>query len=142
MTEISFYTFAQDRFEVARQIVVKAYRQRRHVMLYVTDRERADVMDQLLWALPGFLPHCRDHDPLAPETPVLIGASVDTLAQPDVIINLDDERPQAFSRFARLVEIVTGAEDDRMRARQRYRFYQERGYALNTINLGQQGVQP
>ena len=138
MTEISFYTFAQDKLEVARQIAVKAYRQKLQVMVYVTDRQRAERLDQLLWAAAGFLPHCRDHHPLAAETPVLIGHGVDVLAQPDVMINLDDERPEAFSRFSRLVEIVTGEEADRQRARQRYRFYQERGYALSTVNLGQQ----
>lgn len=142
MTEISFYTFAPDKLAVARQIAVKAYRQRRHVLLYVTNSEHADALDHSLWAMPGFIPHCRDHHPLAAQTPVLIGANIDAVEQPDVLINLDEERPQSFSRFSRLVEIVTAADDDRLRARQRYRFYQERGYALNTINLGGEGVQP
>ena len=138
MTEISFYTFAQDKLTVARQIALKAYRQKLHVMLYVGDGPLADLLDQSLWAMSGFLPHCRDRHPLAAQTPMLIGTSVDALARPDVLINLDDERPQSFSRFARLVEIVTAAEDDRLRARQRYRFYQERGYALNTVNLSRE----
>lgn len=138
MTEISFYTFAQDKLAVAGQIALKAYRQKRHVMLYVSDATLAERLDQSLWNLPGFVPHCRDRHPLAAQTPMIIGTNADALTQPDVLINLDDERPQPFSRFSRLVEIVTAEEDDRARARRRYRFYQERGYALNTVNLGEE----
>lgn len=139
MTEITFYTHAADPLDVARRIALKAHAQGRQVMIYAPDGATADAVDRLLWTTPalGFVPHCRDDDALAGETPVLIGSNPDALARADVLINLHHEQPPAFARYERLVEIV--AEDDRALdpGRQRYRFYQARGYALTTHDLRQ-----
>ena len=137
MTEISFYTFADDKLAVARQLTAKAFGRGMHVMLYAPDPALAQTLDTLLWTTPAqsFRPHCRDTHPLARQTPVLIGENADALSQADVMINLHHERPAAFSRFGRLLEIVGVADADIEQGRQRYRFYRERGYALNTIDL-------
>ena len=137
MTEVSFYTFADDKLAVARQLTAKAFARGMHVMLYAPDQALAQTLDTLLWTTPAqsFLPHCRDTHPLASQTPVLIGENVDVMPQADVMINLHHERPAAFSRFGRLLEIVGLAADDVEQGRQRYRFYRERGYALNTVDL-------
>lgn len=137
MTEITFYTFADDALDVARRVAAKAYGQGRQVMLYAPDPAVADAIDRLLWTSPalGFVPHCRDTDALAGETPVLIGSNVDALRSADVMINLDREQPPAFARFERLVEIVGQDDASREQGRARYRFYQARGYALTTHDL-------
>ena len=137
MTEISFYTFAENKLTVARQLTAKAVSRGMHVMLYAPDAALADRLDMMLWTTPAqsFLPHCRDIHPLAAQTPVLIGENVDVLPQADLMINLHHERPPAFSRFGRLLEIVSTEADDIEQGRQRYRFYRERGYALTTVDL-------
>ncbi|MEW6590742.1 MAG: DNA polymerase III subunit chi [Pseudomonadota bacterium] len=139
MTEITFYTFAEDPLDVARRVAAKAYGQGRQVMLYAPEAAVADAIDRLLWTAPplGFVPHCRDTDPLAGETPVLIGADVDALRSADVMINLGREQPAAFARFERLVEIVGTDDASREAGRARYRYYQARGYALQTHDLRQ-----
>ena len=135
MTEILFYTFADNPLDVARRVAAKAHGQGRQVMIYAPDAAVADAIDRLLWTTPalGFVPHCRDSDALAAETPVLIGTRPDALGSADVMINLHAEQPPAFARFERLVEIV--GQDDI--GRERYRFYQTRGYALKTHDLRQ-----
>lgn len=137
MTEVSFYTFADDKLAVARQLAAKALGRGMHVMLYTPDPALAQKLDTMLWTTPAqsFLPHCQDTHPLAEQTPVLIGQNVDAIKLADVMINLHHDRPPAFSRFERLLEIVGVAEDDVEHGRQRYRFYRERGYALNTVDL-------
>lgn len=137
MTEISFYTHADDKLAVARQLTAKAWARGMHVMLYAPNDELAKSIDTLLWTTPAisFVPHTRDTHALAPQTPVVIGENVDVLSQADVMINLHQERPPAFSRFTRLLEIVGLDENEMEQGRQRYRFYRERGYALNTIDL-------
>lgn len=137
MTEISFYTFADDKLAVARQLAAKAVGRGMHVMLYAPDNALANTLDTLLWTTPAqsFLPHCRDTHPLAQQTPVLIGENADVLQQADVMINLHHARPASFSRFGRLLEIVGIASDDIEQGRRRYRFYRERGYALTTVDL-------
>lgn len=139
MTEIVFYTFADDRLDVARRVAAKAHGQGRQVMIYAPDTAIADTLDRLLWTTPasGFVPHCRDADALAAETPVLIGANPDALRAADVMINLHHEQPPAFARFERLVEIIDQTDAGRERGRERYRFYQTRGYALKTHDLRQ-----
>ena len=139
MTEITFYTFADSPLDVARRVAAKAYGQGRQVMIYAPDPATADAIDRLLWTTPalGFFPHCRDSDALAGETPVLIGTCTDTLRSADVMINLHAEQPPAFARFERLVEIIGQDDPGREQGRERYRFYQARGYALQTHDLRQ-----
>jgi DNA polymerase-3 subunit chi len=139
MTEILFYTFAGEPLDVARRIATKACGQGKQVMIYAPDAAVADAIDRLLWTTPalGFVPHCRDSDALADETPVLIGANPDALRSADVMINLHHEQPPAFARFERLVEIIGQDENGREQGRDRYRFYQARGYALTTHDLRQ-----
>ena len=140
MTEITFYTFADDPLDVARRVAAKAHGQGKQVMIYAPDGAVADAIDRLLWTTPAlsFVPHCRDSDALAKETPVLIGANADALRQADVMINLHHEQPPAFGRFERLVEIIGQDEAGREQGRARYRFYQTRGYTLKTHDLRQQ----
>ena len=137
MTEITFYTFAEDKLDVARRLAAKAYSQGKQVMVYAPDAATADAIDRMLWTTPAlsFVPHCRDTDALAGETPVLIGSSADPLPRADVMINLHHDWPPAFARFERLLEIVSQDGGDREQSRARYRFYQERGYAITPLDL-------
>ncbi len=137
MTEISFYTFADDKLDVARKLATKAVAQGKRVMIYTREAATAEAIDTLLWTTPalGFLPHCRDTHSLAAETPILIGENVDALASMDVMINLHHERPPTFARFERLLEIITPDSLDAEQGRTRYRFYRERGYPLTNIDL-------
>lgn len=137
MTEVTFYTFADNPLDVARRVAAKAYGQGKQVMIYAPDAAVADAIDRLLWTTPalGFVPHCRDVDALAADTPVLIGANADALKAADVIINLHHEQPPAFARYERLIEIVGQDEAGREQGRERYRFYQARGYAMKTHDL-------
>lgn len=139
MTEIIFYTFADNPLDVARRVASKAHGQGKHVMIYTPDATVADTIDRLLWTTPvlGFVPHCRDTDPLAEETPVLIGSNPDALRAADVMINLHHEQPPAFARFERLVEIIDQTDAGREHGRERYRFYQARGYALQSHDMRQ-----
>jgi DNA polymerase III subunit chi len=139
VTEITFYTHADDPLDVARRIAAKAYGQGKQVMIYAPDGATADAIDRLLWTTPatGFVPHCRDGDALAGETPVLIGTHADALRSADVMINLHTEQPPAFARFERLVEIIGLDEAGVEPGRARYRFYKTRGYALQTHDLRQ-----
>jgi len=140
VTEITFYTFADSPLDVARRVAAKAHGQGKQVMIYAPDAAVADAIDRLLWTTPAlsFVPHCRDSDALAGETPVLIGANADALRHADVMINLHTEQPPTFARFERLVEIVGQDDAGREQGRARYRFYQTRGYALKTHDLRQQ----
>jgi DNA polymerase III subunit chi len=65
--------------------------------------------------------------------PVLIGVN-----QPpgpgrwDVLVNLGADVPEFFSRYERVAEVVDANAVRREQSRERYRYYRDRGYKLNT----------
>jgi DNA polymerase-3 subunit chi len=49
-----------------------------------------------------------------------------------LLINLAADVPDFFSRYERVAEIVDGNAERRAQSRERYRFYRDRGYQLNS----------
>ena len=47
-----------------------------------------------------------------------------------MLVNLGAGIPEGFEGFERLIEVVTVEEDDRQQARQRWKHYADRGYAI------------
>ncbi|TXF12096.1 DNA polymerase III subunit chi [Pelomicrobium methylotrophicum] len=137
MTQIDFYTRADDKLATACRLAAKAFQQGLRVLVLTPDAEITERVDRLLWTTPstGFIPHCRNASPLAEVTPVIVDHEAEPLRHDEVLINLRRERPAFFSRFQRLVEIVSMDETDSQAARERYRFYQRRGYAIRHHDL-------
>lgn len=137
MTSIRFYSNAEDRLRAAAAWLAASWQRQKSIVVFAPDAAAAEHLDRLLWAQPatGFLPHCRAGSPLAAETPVLIASRLDDLPQNDCLLNLSDEVPPGFSRFEELVEIVSTDDAVRLPARDRFRFYRERGYALDNRNV-------
>jgi DNA polymerase-3 subunit chi len=137
MTQIDFYTRVDDRLHTACRLAAKARSHGLRVTLFCPDRETAARLDRMLWTVPatGFLPHCTPADRLAPVTPVLIDTTGDTQLHDEMLINLHREWPAFFSRYQRLAEIVSADDNDRALARDRYKFYRDRGYEIRTHDL-------
>lgn len=132
MTTIDFYFNAEAPLQVACRLAAKALAQKKRVLIHAPDAQTASQIDRTLWTWPaiGFVPHCAAHDALAGETPVLIGAGDETPSGCEILLNLGAECPPHFERFERLLEIVGNDEDGRRAGRERYRFYQARGYRI------------
>jgi DNA polymerase III subunit chi len=137
VTGIDFYFNAPDRLQVACRLAGKAASQKKRMLIYAPDTEVAGKIDRLLWTWQaiGFIPHCAVHDPLAADTPVLIGAD-ETPPDCHVLLNLSPECPPHFERFERLLEIVSAETGERESGRSRYRFYRDRGYRIASHDLG------
>ncbi|MGZ8230761.1 MAG: DNA polymerase III subunit chi [Burkholderiales bacterium] len=137
MTQIDFYTNVGDKLQTACRVAVKGYSLGRKIVMFCPDADVAQRLDRLLWTHPptGFVPHCGAADPLASATPVIVDFRGDAPAHDQVLINLRTEWPAFFGRFERLVEIVSVEEEDRRQARERYKFYRDRGYEIRTHDL-------
>lgn len=137
MTSIDFYFNAEDRLQVACRLAAKAVAQKKRMLFHAPDATLAAEADRVLWTWPaiGFVPHCLAGDPLAPDTPVLIGTGDETPPGCEVILNLGGGCPPHFERFDRLLEIVGAGEQERAAGRERYRFYLERGYKIANHDL-------
>ena len=137
MTQIDFYTNVSDKLLTACRIAAKGYTLGHKIIAFCPDADTAQQLDRLLWTTPptGFVPHCSPGDALAPFTPVIVDHRGEEPVHDQVLLNLRDERPAFFGRFERLIEIVSVDADDRLRARERYKFYRDRGYAIRTHDL-------
>ena len=140
MTGVDFYFNAADKLQVACRLAGKALAQGKRLLIYAPQADTAQSIDRLLWTWPatGFVPHCRAGDALAADTPVLIADAADAAdaaARCDILLNLGRETPPAFERFERLLEVVARDDGDRQAARERYRFYRERGYRVADHDL-------
>lgn len=136
MTRVSFYVLSSQRADgrlwLACRIAEKAYKQRKRIYLYCADAATAARLDELLWTFRqgSFVPHERAGEEAG--APVIIGDTPPPASEADVLINLDHEVPDFFSRFERVAEIVGNDNEARSLARRRYQFYRDRGYALES----------
>ncbi len=137
MTQIDFYTHVNDKLHTVCQLVAKAYERKLKVLVFTPDSGTSSKLDNMLWTASaiGFIPHAIAGAEIAAETPIIIDHQGETLNHDDVLINLRPEWPPFFSRFQRLVEVVSVEENDRLAARERYTFYRDRGYPIKSHNL-------
>jgi DNA polymerase-3 subunit chi len=143
MARVDFYVLdrvdERSRQLLACKLAEKAYRLKNTVYIHAKSAADASHLDELLWTFRdgSFLPHLPVDDAAAAdpegETPVLVGHGGEPGPQHELLINLADDVPLFFSRFDRVAEIVTGDAADA--ARDRFRFYRDRGYELNTHKL-------
>lgn len=137
MTQVFFYHGAADKIAAACALLTGAYAKRRPVLVYAPEKAVAQGVDRSLWtyAALSFIPHCDAASPLAAETPIVIADSLDEIPQDERLMNLSSEIPPGFSRFQSLVEVVGQDEDDRNAARERVKFYKDRGYEVRYFDL-------
>lgn len=139
MTKISFLHSARNRLQAITAWLGRASSEGTQVLVYVPSDERSGQLDRLLWTHPptGFTPHCRAEDKLAEATPIILAAGLDSPAHDGCLLNLSDELPPGFSRFQQLIEIISVDDADKLLGRERFRFYRERGYPLETRDISE-----
>ena len=143
MTRIDFYIVDDEqkssRALLACRLAEKAYSLKNRIYIYTADESQANELDELLWTYRSgsFVPHQQLGVENDQGCPVLIGHVDAPEGLNQVLINLDMAVPLFFSRFERVVEIVNQDEIQRQQARERFKFYRDRGYDLHTHNLNQ-----
>ena len=141
MTRVDFYITSnstnESRAQLACRIAEKAYQKDNRIYIHTENREQAEQLDQMLWTFRqgSFLPHCLADDANHEQAAILIGYTEPPACVPEVLINVSQEIPGFFSRFERVAEVVAGDEVIRQKARERFKFYRERGYPLETHEL-------
>jgi DNA polymerase-3 subunit chi len=137
MTQVDFYFNAADKYHLAANLSSKALAQAARMFVFTPDDAATQQMESVLWSFQqvSFIPHCRSSHALAAETPVIVDHQAEPLVHDDVLLNLCAEHPPFFSRFRRLIEIVGNDETDKAAARERFKFYRDRGYAINRHDM-------
>ncbi len=137
MTEIRFHFNVPSRTDYACRLLRKASRQPAPVVV-TGPEDRLAELDRALWAMgpAEFVAHAWTRDvetvPLALRGG-LVWLAADPLAAPvhETLLNLGDAPPRGFESFERLIELVSTDESDRATARERWKGYAGRGYAID-----------
>ncbi len=144
MTRVDFYVLSDVsqavRLELVCKLAEKACGQGKKVFIYSSEAHLLQELDERLW---DFRPMSFIAHRLLPETHILGSQDDDPVllstAPPgndrNLLVNLDSQVPAFFSRFERTLEIVNKHPDVQEQGRNRYRFYQQRGYPLQHHNL-------
>ena len=139
MTQIYFYSGSNDKLRTACRLCAKAVQQTMRVMVYTPDVALIEQLDALLWTFSptSFVPHCSIHadEQLIQVTPVILSDRIQSDDHFDVLLNLHDQHPPAFGQFERLIEIAGVSHEDKLVARERYRFYKDAGYEIQHYHL-------
>ncbi|KXU89314.1 DNA polymerase III subunit chi [Paraburkholderia monticola] len=132
MTRIDFHSNVGDSLLYACRLTRKAYLAGQPLIV-VAEPARLAAFDEMLWTFSPleFVPHCMAGTPVATETPVVLTTNLDDVPHHQVLLNLGATVPAQFARFERLLEVVGNAHEELAAGRERYRFYLDRGYALN-----------
>lgn len=133
MTEAWFYVTEQEGTDGQQQLLLRilerALKSTRQLYLHCDSKQQAHSLSELFWQDNQFIPHgLMTTSPAA--QPVVIGFGDNPGEHHDIVVNLGKEIPDHFSRFERIIELVTGDQTARETSRERWIFYKHRGYPV------------
>lgn len=139
MTRIDFHTGLPDKIAYCCRLARKAHGVGSRLVILAADRNQMQALDEALWTFSDsdFIPHVTLTDSHAASTPIVLGERDDAeFPHHEVLVNLGQQPPAHFARFERLIELVGSDDADRAAGRERYRYYQQRGYPLEHKQAG------
>lgn len=143
-SRVDFAFGASHRLRMGCEVVHKHYLAGRSVVVYTQDEQRLSTFDRLLWSYDplAFIPHVYADDPMATTTPIVlttappVAPKANQATQPDTwLLNLDIACPPNAQAFTRILEIVSGHEQDKAAARERWLAYKAAGYDVRAHNV-------
>lgn len=145
MTEISFHFNAPDKVAYACRLLRKAVNGGARVVV-AGEAQALGELDAALWTFSplDFIPHCFDDAGagMVAASPVVLGVlpgkgsqAAGNAPHGQVLLNLGAQVPDGFERFERLIDVVGTREEDRQVARDRWKYYASRGYAMTRHDL-------
>lgn len=141
MTQVAFHFNVPDKLGYACRLLRKATAGGAQVAV-TGQGDLLDALDTELWTFSaaGFVAHARlGRSPagVVERSPVVLAEAPQQTAVRDVLLNLGDEVPEGFDAFGRVIEIVTGDEADRQRARARWKHYLGQGFDIVRHDIAQ-----
>ena len=143
MTEVAFHFNAPDKLAYACRLLRKAVAGGARVVVTAPE-EALRRLDTLLWTFSqtDFIPHALQPDgadSVVMASPVVLTGQPAQAPHRQVLVNLGDAMPAGFEQFERVIEVVSLDEDDRQRARGRWKQYAGQGYDIVRHDLNLKG---
>jgi DNA polymerase-3 subunit chi len=138
MTKVDFYILKSGSREyTACKLIEKAFSLGHRIYVHTESEDQAKKIDDMLWTFRAgsFIPHQHYQADSKQDAPIQVGSHEAPDIDSDVLVNLATEVPLFFSRFQRVAELIGADDTTKTQGRERYRFYKDRGYQLETHNL-------
>lgn len=137
MTKVDFYFNVPDKLSKTVQLCEESLTKGRLATIFTEDADMDSAIQALLWqhSATSFLPSSIAETRNSALAPIVLANDGKCLSQDDVLINLQAQHPPFFSRFRHVIELVGTDEDDKIAARKRFKFYRDRGYQIQSIDV-------
>jgi len=135
MTDIDFYLNVDEIAKVIPKLSDKVMRRQRKALILTGDNEIDRKLSLLIWCRSetSFIPV--GHGPDSSRHSAIHFGAPEDVKHHDILINLLGTIPKNFSSFSRVIEIVQNNESEKLKARQKFAWYRDRGYKIRTIKL-------
>ncbi|KGP64198.1 DNA polymerase III subunit chi [Legionella norrlandica] len=138
---VDFYLLAshqpESRWLVACRLIEKAYIRGHKVFVLCDNKQQTEYLDELLWTFKddSFIPHNIQGEGPEPPPPVQIGYDKEPRGFNDILLNLSSNIPLFYTRFKRIIELVSSIETEKELSRLHYKEYRSKGCELHTHSI-------
>jgi DNA polymerase-3 subunit chi len=134
-TTVEFYLFEDPdpkAFILSVCHTLKNLPRRLKVYIQCEDEAHCFKLDESLWTFDAasFIPHQIEGEGPYPRANICLGSATDPPLEADWLMNLSTQLPGRAERYTHIIEYLANIESVRARARQRYQFYKQKGYAV------------
>ena len=131
MTHIEFIFNVIDKTKLAIGLTEQLIRRNRSALIYLKDQSAIDDFSLALLEKELFMPHLIEENAFLNKLS-LTQSKLDLMD--DTLINFTSKEIQGFSRFLKMYELVGHDDEDKKSARERYRFYKDCGYQVDSMD--------
>ena len=131
MTHIEFIFNVVDKTTLAIGLTEQLIRRNRSALIYLEDQKAIDHFSLALLEKELFMPHLIEENTFLNKLS-LTESKLDLMD--DTLINFTSKEIQGFSRYLKMYELVSHDDEDKKSARERYRFYKDCGYQVDSID--------
>ena len=133
MTNVQFIFNVKDKSVLLHSLLLQNLQKKKASLVFCEDQSETKALSENLWSSSGinFLPHIVNK-PYENEMIVLSNDRIDWMD--DVLINFSSSMIDGFNRYLKLIELVSDDEKTKEKARNRFKFYKDCGYKVNSVD--------
>jgi len=133
LTNVQFIFNVKDKSALLHSLLLQNLQKKKASLVFCRDQSETKALSKNLWGSSGinFLPHILNK-PRENEMIILSDDRIDWMD--DTLINFSTSMIVGFNRYLKLVELVTDDEKNKAKARDRFKFYKDCGYKVNSID--------
>jgi len=131
LTHIEFIFNVIDKTKLAIDLTEQLIRRNRSALIYFKDQSAIDDFSLALLEKELFMPHLIEENAFLNKLS-LTQSKLDLMD--DTLINFTSKEIQGFSRYLKMYELVGHDDEDKNSARERYRFYKDCGYQVDSMD--------